>query len=87
MTYECTVTPLTTRPEPLVYTAFAVEADSPVHAAQETAQLCAAQIEGTPGFIAPQRDGTFIATIGRQHPARDGICTHGFSIKITVAAT
>jgi hypothetical protein len=85
MTYECTVTPFSARPEPMVRLSFTVEADSPTHAASEAAQQCAAHIAGTPGFVAPQNDGTFIATIGRQHPSETGITTHGFSVRIIVA--
>jgi hypothetical protein len=86
MTYECTVTPLTARPEPMVRYTLTVEADSPTHAASEAANHCAAKIDGQPGFVAPQTDGTFIACIGRQHPSETGITTHGFSVRVTVKA-
>jgi hypothetical protein len=86
MKYECTVVPLTARPEPMARYTFTVEADSPHGAASEAARHCATGwFDGTPGFVAPQNDGTFIATIGRQVPAHDGICTHGFSVRIKVA--
>ena len=84
MTYQCTVTPMTARPEPIVRLSFTVEADSPTHAAAEAAQQCAAHIDGQPGFVAPQNDGAFIACIGRQHPSETGLTTHGFSVRITV---
>jgi hypothetical protein len=84
--YECTVTPLTTRPEPMVRYTVTVEADNPHLAASEAAQHCAAKIEGFAGFVAPQDDETFIVCIGRQHPSGAGLTTHGFSIKVTVEA-
>lgn len=86
MKYGCTVTALTARPEPLARYTFTVEADSPTHAAGEAAQHCAAKVDGLPGFVAPQADGTFIACVGRQHPSDTGLTTHGFSIRITVEA-
>jgi hypothetical protein len=86
MKYECTVTALTARPEPMVRYTFTVEADTEIQAAMEAAAECAAKIDGTPGFVASQEDGTFFATVGRQHPSETGLTTHGFSIKIEVEA-
>jgi hypothetical protein len=63
---------------------FTVEADDPHAAASEAARHCAATIDGQPGFIAPQRDGSFIACIGRHEPCDTGLATHGFSVRITV---
>jgi hypothetical protein len=91
MKYDCMIAHLSVRPDrrrPYVIT---VHADNPTLAAQEAASVVAGKqyADGQPGFVAPQSDGTFVACIGQQMPARAdvGMIHHGFSITIHVAAS
>lgn len=88
MKYECKAHRLTTRPDQRADYKFTVNANNPSDAAREAAAEIAKLAPGSsPGFVASQNDGTFIANVGVPIFREGGLVTRGFAYVITVQAS
>lgn len=87
MNYDCLVTHLkASAGKPGARYTITVEAENPSDAARAAAEKIAKKhyTGGEPSFVT-EFAGTFLAFVGRQERAADGIVTVGFTIKINVA--